>query len=103
MHAFSPSAATRFVAALLELRVVEDELLAALARVHSTLHFLVTAHIIYFLHERLEAVSHIRIRERTRLNEQKIMFAGEFLGAARRHRSFGRIALADVQFVADQH
>ena len=44
------SAATGLVAALLELGIVEDKLLAALARVHSTLHFLVTAHIIYLLH-----------------------------------------------------
>ena len=103
MHAFSPSAATRFVAALLELRVVEDELLAALARVHSTLHFLVTAHIIYLLHEGLKAVSHIRVGERTGLNEKKIMFAGELLCTPCGDSALRRIALADVQFVADEH
>ena len=98
-----PSAATRFVAALLELRVVKDELLAALARVHSTLHFLVTAHIIYLLHEGLKAVSHIRVGERTGLNEKKIMFAGELLCTPCGDSALRRIALADVQFVADEH
>lgn len=90
------SAATWFVAALLELWVVEDELLAALAGVHSTLHFLVTAHIIYLLHEGLKAVAYISVCERTGLDEQKIMFAGELLCTPRGDSSLGGITLADV-------